>query len=79
MYSQADPLPEQGERNVLCPHYGGCLDHALFCSWHSWSCSRCRYRLLHEPIPDWASKECVPGTYELSIEIPGMNWDELML
>jgi hypothetical protein len=76
MDSQASPLPEKGERNVLCPHYGECLDHALFCSWHSWSCSRCRHRLLQEPIPDWASAEWVLGTYELSISIPGVDWDD---
>lgn len=35
------PVRKQGDRNIFCPYYGGCLDHAVRQSWDSWECSHC--------------------------------------
>ncbi len=31
-------------RNLACPLYTRCLDHAVARSWPGWSCKKCRYR-----------------------------------
>ncbi len=38
------PLQRKGERNVLCPLYNGCLDHAVKESWPHWDCGDCRHK-----------------------------------
>ena len=40
------PIPIEGERNVMCKHYGDCLDIAVEKNWKCWSCaSFCKYNL----------------------------------
>jgi hypothetical protein len=30
-----------GQRNLFCTHYDGCLDVAIRQGWNSWCCTRC--------------------------------------
>lgn len=30
-----------GQRNLFCTHYDGCLDEAIRKGWNSWCCTRC--------------------------------------
>jgi len=39
------PLQRKGERNVFCPLYKGCLDHAVKESWPHWDCGDCQHKL----------------------------------
>jgi len=45
----AAPVRRTGERNIDCPFYCGCLDHAVDQNWNFWSCSHCRNQSLHDP------------------------------
>ncbi len=40
-----------GQRNLFCVHYDGCLDEAVRQGWESWACTRCG---LHAAPPDEA-------------------------
>ncbi len=31
----------EGQRNLFCVHYDGCLDEAVKQGWNSWCCSAC--------------------------------------
>jgi hypothetical protein len=46
------PLQRRGERNVFCPHYKGCLDHAVSESWSYWACGDCRHKLDQGARPE---------------------------
>ena len=46
MDPEAQPTPIRGERNIYCPFYSDCLDHAVNKFWRHWSCSQCPYRKL---------------------------------
>ena len=47
MEPKAKPIPKLGERNIYCPFYSDCLDHAVNHFWRHWSCSECPYKLVH--------------------------------
>jgi hypothetical protein len=32
----------EGQRNLYCSFYDGCLDEAVKKGWNSWSCTRCQ-------------------------------------
>jgi hypothetical protein len=53
MDRKAKPIPKTGERNVYCPHYGGCLDYAIDHSWESWNCSVCEHKMAHQSFGEW--------------------------
>ena len=42
------PIGKKGERNIYCPNYGDCLDHAVENKWRAWSCAECSCKLLQE-------------------------------
>ena len=44
MESKPNPICKKGERNIYCPFYSDCLDHAVEYFWRYWSCSQCLYR-----------------------------------
>lgn len=44
------PVQTKGYRNVFCPHYRKCLDHASKRHWEYWTCSHCRHKHLQESI-----------------------------
>lgn len=46
------PLRRKGERNVFCPLYNGCLDHAVKESWEYWTCRDCRHKLDQGARPE---------------------------
>ena len=49
MAPHANPLRNDGERNVFCPHYSGCLDYACKRYWDFWSCEYCAHRKNSKP------------------------------
>ena len=46
----ANPRNRPGDRNIDCPHYRSCLDHAAKLLWNYWDCSACKYKLLAQSI-----------------------------
>jgi hypothetical protein len=38
------PVRKTGSKNIFCPRYESCLDHAVNNSWPYFSCSHCPYR-----------------------------------
>jgi hypothetical protein len=44
------PVKSKGYRNVFCPYYRKCLDHASKRHWEYWSCFYCRHKHLQEAI-----------------------------
>ena len=48
MKATLSPICKKGERNLYCPHYDDCLDHAVDLKWKTWSCSECSFKLIQE-------------------------------
>ncbi len=48
MKSMLSPICRKGERNVYCPNYNDCLDHAVDHKWRYWSCSECSFKMIQE-------------------------------
>jgi hypothetical protein len=46
MEPKPNPIRKRGERNIYCPFYSDCLDHAVIQFWQYWSCSQCPYRKI---------------------------------
>jgi hypothetical protein len=46
MELRPNPICNRGERNIYCPLYSDCLDHAVNQFWQYWSCSKCPYRKI---------------------------------
>jgi hypothetical protein len=44
MEPRPNPICKRGKRNIYCPLYSNCLDHAVNQFWQHWSCSQCSYR-----------------------------------
>lgn len=44
MMKKKKPLHAKGYRNVFCPHYRICLDHASRKYWEYWTCLDCHYK-----------------------------------
>jgi hypothetical protein len=70
MKSKRNPIHKKGDRNALCPHYGGCLDLAVENAWEFWDCCQCHHRLSRDPSLDIFS----PGDddsyyYDIPVEI----------
>jgi hypothetical protein len=43
MYYDLNPVEKEGERNIWCRYYDGCLDHAVEENWRCWDCSKCQH------------------------------------
>ncbi len=52
MIKDSNPSPIKGERNLFCPHYRNCLDHASKNYWEYWSCQDCVHRLETESVTE---------------------------
>ncbi len=52
MNQNYNPLPRKGERNVFCPFYDHCLNHAINKSWRYWNCGECRYKFDQRARPE---------------------------
>jgi hypothetical protein len=46
MEPKPNPICKRGERNIYCPFYSDCLDHAVSQFWQYWSCFKCPYRKI---------------------------------
>lgn len=53
MNQECRPTNKAGERNVLCPYYNDCLDHAIARSWKGWDCSSCEHKMNQQTITDF--------------------------
>lgn len=55
-----NPIHKSGTRNVFCPYYDECLDHAIEHRWKYWKCSECPHKLTQlslghvRTIHDWS-------------------------
>ncbi len=48
-----NPIYKKGERNIFCPHYSNCLDHAIHKSWEFWACFECRHQMDTQSFDDY--------------------------
>ena len=52
MNKACNPLQRKGERNVFCPLYNLCLNHAINESWQNFACGDCLNKLDQGPRPE---------------------------
>jgi len=72
MKKGTNPVHTKGYRNVFCPYYRNCLDHASMNYWDYWNCSRCRYQKAQKSIADTLiSTASTDPYYSLSPSIQG--------
>ncbi len=50
MERRPKPVQKSGNKNICCPFYGDCLDHAAKRHWQSWDCSECPHKEKKQPI-----------------------------
>ena len=43
MSANCNPIHHKGKRNLYCPHYRNCLDHASKNHWEFWACQDCAH------------------------------------
>jgi hypothetical protein len=48
MKAKPKPVRKVGNRNIYCPHYDKCLDHAVDRRWKCWSCSGCPHEVTRQ-------------------------------
>jgi hypothetical protein len=66
------PVQTKGYKNIFCPYYGDCLDHASKRHWEYWTCLHCQHKRLKESIPGEAvSPSCADPYYSISPSIGG--------
>ena len=46
MNKNPNPIRKNGNRNIFCPLYGDCLDHAAKLHWESWACFDCHHKQM---------------------------------
>ena len=46
------PIYTKGFRNVLCPYYRNCLDHAAKKHWEYWACLNCNHKRNEKLVTD---------------------------
>ena len=67
MLENSNPAQVKGERNVFCPHYRSCLDHASKNHWEYWACQACRHSKTAEAVAnDLLSPQNADLHYSLS-------------
>ena len=44
MDQKQNPVQSKGNKNVFCPYYSDCLDHAAKRYWEYWACFECQYK-----------------------------------
>lgn len=57
MHGNCNPAPEAGERNVFCPYYDHCLDHAIKKAWNTWDCAHCVHRFMSTQMTEVIDRE----------------------
>jgi hypothetical protein len=72
MRTYRKPVRTKGYKNIFCPYYGNCLDHASKRHWEYWTCLHCRYKSLKESIPEEpVSATCTDPYYSISPSMAG--------
>ncbi|MBU0988407.1 MAG: hypothetical protein KKH68_14250 [Proteobacteria bacterium] len=46
MNQNPNPVRKHGSRNLFCPFYSDCLDHAAKRHWESWACFNCHHQVM---------------------------------
>ncbi len=72
----ANPINRPGDRNVDCPHYRSCLDHAVKFAWNYWDCSDCDFKVLAESMP---ILDCSPHNADLYYSLPNDIYSKMQL
>ncbi|MEW6667959.1 MAG: hypothetical protein AB1512_22335 [Thermodesulfobacteriota bacterium] len=71
--SKPNPAPEQGSRNVYCPHYSECLDKVIKRGWTGWHCHLCGERFNQAAEPELALSVGESfAYYDLAAAHPGL-------
>ena len=74
MEKDRSPVHAKGYKNVFCPHYRNCLDHASEKYWNYWNCMDCRYKCAQESVTDvFVSKAGTNPYYSISPDIYGKS------
>jgi hypothetical protein len=70
MDKNPNPIHNNGSRNLFCPYYGDCLDHAAKLHWEAWACFDCYHKMLTEAGAEgpFSSGDTTPY-YRISPEI----------
>ena len=69
MKKRPNPLEKSGERNLYCPYYEDCLDHAIELHWQNWNCSKCTHRSRQQPLSIMGTVPDLEFCYELPSKI----------
>jgi len=69
MKLNSNPLHKRGNRNIFCPYYEACLDHAVEQRWRYWNCSECRHKLKKQPLMDMPAIRDADPSYRLPSRI----------
>ena len=48
MELKSNPIHKLGSKNIYCPYYEECLDHAVEGRWKYWSCSECPHKVTQQ-------------------------------
>jgi hypothetical protein len=66
------PVQAKGYRNVFCPFYRKCLDHASKKHWEYWTCLHCRHKSMQESIAnEYVSPSSTDPYYSISPSVGG--------
>jgi hypothetical protein len=77
MSVKPSPVCRKGDRNLYCPNYGKCLDHAVDHKWRSWNCSECAFKKIQEPIHAVRTVNDSNIFYELPRTLPQEVWHSI--
>jgi len=50
MRGKLNPIRKRGNRNILCPHYSECLNHAVKHQWQAWACYDCDFKRIEQSL-----------------------------
>lgn len=45
-----NPICAEGYKNIFCPYYSDCLDHAVEHWWDYWACLECQHKNKQVPV-----------------------------
>lgn len=63
------PVHSSGHKNIYCPCYRACLDHAAKHHWQYWDCSECPHKQRQQPIRLYQSSHAFGSYCELPASI----------
>jgi hypothetical protein len=62
MEHSTNPIHRLGNKNIHCPYYEECLDHAVERRWKYWSCSKCSHKATRQKLSEVPTAHD-PGDY----------------